>query len=249
MSINQEWGNAQSAANRGDPFAMREWMLRGKLRSNPGDRGNQRKLAATQLFGGFMDPRGYGQQSLQDYYDDPRVNAARQQAQGAVSRFGGGQLGRQVMDTATGNTSMMRGLRAQALGRAPSVVNRNAAAQRMGASRDIAFQLQAGGGGNNPALQRAAMMQQGQLGAQMAPKVAAARAAERQAAMGQYMNAQQGARQQALGMGQQQVANAMGMYNTANQGYGAGTGIGLQGHQQASSAYNENPYMGESEVF
>lgn len=228
-----------------DPLQRRAALLGDALQGGM-DRDLNKKLFATQQHQRFLDPRGFGKQALGDMYSDSRLNDARNATAQAASQFGQG-IAPGMMQMAQGRGPVMEAMLAQATGQGPSVVNRNAAAQRQAQARSMAQTMAASGGYGNPLAMRNMMNAQGQMGQQMASQVAAARAAERQQAQQSYLQARMGAMNAGLGMQQQNFANQNQLLEGDRQAYGAAMGIGNAWHQQGSSFFNENPYLSNQE--
>lgn len=184
-----------------------------------------------------------GQIAMSPFYYAPQTMSSYNQFM-ADKNLGGGY--KQKMDKAYGQLQGavqgyqqgLGGLRSAAQGR-NSVVARQALAQRQAAMGDIAQQAALQGAAGNPALARTALMQQSQVGQNMAAQIAAARSQERQQAQLAYMQALQG-----------NVGNVGNMYNAANQMFtgaqgtwGALNNAGLQAQAQAASAFNQNPNL------
>lgn len=170
----------------------------------------------TRMLPGVLgDWNAFGNETRDQFWAQPGMmdafNMQRKEVGGALAqdpRFSG--MMNQMYQGAMGDPSQ-------------SVVLRQAQAQRQAAMGDIAKQSAMGArGGMSPAMQRAAMMQQSQVGANMAAQVAAARAQERQNQMAQFLQAR--------------AAERDARMNIANQNYGMqrDTGAGLFNMQQTA---------------
>lgn len=192
--------------------------------------GNIRRSAGASLLGQAFDPqydfRGWQGQMAQD----PRIAAT----QGKMD-YRQDQLGSSVSDFARGAqrygqdargflSKDMGSLRGAAYGQGQSYADLWGAQQRQQAMGDIARQAAMGArGGMTAADRRNAIMQQSNVGANMASGIAAAREQERQQAMQTYLGAQQaqlGARQSGAAM-LGDVAGRRGQaFDAAGQAYG-----------------------------
>lgn len=203
---------------------------------NNGGAGNWRKYSGAVQGQLALDPFRFQPQAMQQYQqfmNDPNLGGGYKNA--ADRHFN------QYVDMTNDarNSPVMRQMLAMAQGR-NSVVEQQANAQRQAAMRDIAMQSSMQQGAQyNPALARTALMQQSMMGQNMAPQIAAARAQERQQAQQNYMTAMN---QNVQNFGN--MANMSGQrFTDANNRFGALSDIGLQGHAQATSAFNQNPNL------
>jgi hypothetical protein len=172
-----------------------------------------------------IDPFAFEQRTSDFFANDPRFNQAWAQGQGGL--VGMGVSNRSMLNQAQGlgraSQNFLQGavkqLGNRAAGRGPMLADAYGAQQRMQAMGDIAQQTaMAGRGGNNPALARASILQQANVGANMASGIAAARLQEQQAAMQQFMQARQ-AQLDARGMAIDAMGNvSQSMGNQAGRG-------------------------------
>jgi hypothetical protein len=177
----------------------------------------------------LFDPLHSYRQWNQAVSADPRI----QQSQGRMdTAYGGmgsamsgyGSAANQYYDQSQAFLANdMDALRGQAYGEGPSYADAYGAAQRQQAMGDIARQAAMGArGGMSAADRRNAIMQQSNVGANMASQIAAMRQQERQQAMQQYLGAQQAqlaARESGVAAKGQVFEGYGKMYDAAGQGY------------------------------
>lgn len=213
-----------------NPLTMRQNDLYDAINRNGGraDRSTQGKLFGNQFLQDMLpgEIMRRQQQGANAIFADPRISAARAGTEGAMNNFAQG-YGDQLRNMAMGKGAIMGQMRNQAMGRGPSMADAYGRAQRQNRSKDIATQLAAmPGGSSNPAMQYAALGQQGSP--DMYAQIAANRVAERQQAQQNYMNARMGAMGQALGMDAQNFDNRFRYGQQTGDFYGAGAGLGNQ---------------------
>lgn len=242
--------------------SFRDQYRGGTMAVNPADPANsdvdyfRSKFVTNRGYDNFKAYQGalQGQLAMDPFRFQPQVNASydqfmanpalgggyKQRADAAYGQMANPAYMKDLRQQAMGNTKYMRGLYDQ-VGDAHSTVLQQALAQRQAAMGDVTRQAAMQQGAQyNPAIARTALMQQAMMGQNMASQIAAARAQERQQALMNYAQARQGAQgayNQALG---QNFGAANQMFTGAQNAWGALNDIGLQGHAQATSAFNQN---------
>lgn len=185
--------------NPGDvlPFEygqVREEQVRGETGVN-----SLREGLRPAAIGRLWDPLQGASAWEQFYNQDPRIQQAQGQQDWNMNRMNQAatQLSGQTSQYQQAANQMLGGkfmgqLRGQALGTGPSLAEKYGAAQRQQAQGDIARQAAMGArGGMSAADRRTAIMQSGNVGANMASQIAAARTQEQQQAQQNYMAARQ----------------------------------------------------------
>lgn len=214
--------------------SMVDWL--GQTFQRQGGAGNWKKYSGAVQGQLALDPFRFQPQAMQQYQQfmgDPNLGGGYKRGADQSFDWYKQQVHR------LNNSPVMKEMFANAQGR-NSVVDQQANAQRQAAMRDIAMQSSMQQGAQyNPALARTALMQQSMMGQNMAPQIAAMRSQERQQAQLNYMNAMN----QNIGNYGNLAGAAQQQYTDANNRFGALSDIGLQGHAQATSAFNQNPNL------